>query len=486
MVVLGAALAGLMGAAVDAWRRGEADRQVHERLQALQRQLADDLAAAVVDPPPVPDFHYVLDTLHDLPDPADPYYIIHTTSELKTPKEDTKDGTNAKYFTPDGSSASAEVVLRIPVPFPIGAALLHARMDCSATGASAELSVGPDGTNYQPVETLTGEGISGGERDISQSVLGGEAVFVRVVLHNDGADTAQFLRGDRLRSEGRPVLILDCYKDPNALAQRARPTFHAFWRNGAQIVSWTRTIPGEMEKAELRQQALGGRGQVVYRWEPYPAEANKPGLGILRRSFQVPLPTTLNVDAIPADEFHDFLTHVLHFSLSFWGADTTVWETQPELDPSYASRTPTPHPPSQRWLSSRYLPEQVQVTLVLEPDQAKRTSVGLRGDLTDSQTGSVSLTSVQGFPRSNQAADFVHDFLRDPRHFVKIDNEWLYFERADERTNAIVVPATGRGARGTTAAAHVAGNASTRGAEVTRGRVFVFTVPVPAYRHWQR
>ena len=502
MVVLGAALIGLMSSGVEAWRRGEADRQVHEKLQAVRRQIADDLAAAVVDPPPVPDFHYALDTLWDLPAPGDPYYIIESgAGNLRT---DPAAGTEARYFAP----GTAEVVLKIRVPFTIGAALLKARMDCFDAEASVVLEVARNNPTaadpadrevpigWTQIEALVGEGIGGAERDITHRadgttplVQGGDIVFVRATMTNGASETAQFLRGDRLRSEGRPVLILDCYKDAQALSSRARPTFLAWYEDGAQVVSWVRTIPGEMEKATLRQEALGGRARVVYRVERYAPEANKPGLGILRRGYQVPLDDSVAVRDIPT---HDFIPHVLHFGLSFWGGDTTVWETRPELEPDYdtkyddadTSKPPVPHPPSQRWLSSRYLPEQVQVSLVVEPDRGQHFSAGLLGGIDASfatvDSEKLRLSSTRGFPSSNHARDFVHDFIRDPRHFVKIDDEWLYYERADKRTNALVIPDWGRGMRGTTPAAH------SRGRDVWRGRAFVFTVHVPAFRHWQR
>lgn len=490
MAILGLALIGLMSAAVTAWRRGEADRQLHEKLQALQRQIADDLAAAVVDPPPVPDFHYALDTLWDLPSPADPYYIIFSGAGFL--KSDAGLGPDARYFAPDGANGAAEVVLRIRVPFTIGAALLKARIDGLDDAAEVHLSVAKNtpGTEvagaYTKIDALVGEGIGGAERDITTKsdgtplVQGGDIVFVRAQLTNGAADTAQFLRGDRLRSAGRPVLILDCYKNRNALPQRPRPTFQAYYENGAQVVSWVRTIPGENEKATLRQQALGGRARVVYRIVPYPPEANKPGLGILRRGYQVPLNDSVAVRDIPTQ---DFITSVLHFSMSFWGADTTVWETRPELESDYGTKyssSDPPHPPSRRWLSSRYIPEQVQVTVVLEPDRARHLSVGLRTAIDDDDTGTLQLSSAKGFPSSNHAQDFVHDFIRDPRHFVKIDNEWLYYERVDFGRSVLIIPSTGRGVRGTAAVEHASG------ADVWRGRAFVFTVAVPAFRHWQR
>ncbi|MFW6163490.1 MAG: type II secretion system protein, partial [Planctomycetota bacterium] len=121
LAILGTALIGLMTAAVDAWRQGEASRQVNEKLQALQRQVADDLAAAVADQAPVPDFHYALDTLWDLPeDPDDPYYIVHPDTDGGTMKTDTGTGRALAYFAPAGSSS--QVVLRVRVPFVVGAA----------------------------------------------------------------------------------------------------------------------------------------------------------------------------------------------------------------------------------------------------------------------------------------------------------------------------------------------------------------------------
>ena len=526
LAILGTALVGLMSAAMTAWRRGEASRQLHEKLQTLRHQVADDLAAAVVDPPPVPDFHYALDTLWDLPtDESDPYYIIRDGKNYLA--EDTSSGHDARYFAPIGASSSATVTLRVRVPFTIGAALLKARMDAFDKGAYVGLQVArndPNGADpevplsgsWQEIGSLNPDvgtdlavdgAIGGAEADISAVAQGGTIVFIRATLEQEKDDTARFLFGGRLRSEGRPVLILDCYRDPDALPLRPRPVFTAFWRDQAQVVAFARTIPGENEKAALRNagsggteylnhfdddgnhvvddnlRALGGRGQVVYRVVPYPASESKAGLGILRRAFEAPLGRAL--EDVPA---HDFLTSVLHFSMAFWGGDTTVWETRPELEPGYDTKydeTNVPHPPSQRWLSSRYLPEQVLVTVVLEPDRGRRSSAGLRQDIAADfpagDTGLVLLSDTSVFSATDHVADFTHAFVRDPRHYFKIGGEWIYYDRVDkDSSDTLVVPAAGRGARGTLAQAHESG------AEVYGGRTFVFTVDVPAYRHWRR
>jgi hypothetical protein len=224
---------------------------------------------------------------------------------------------------------------------------------------------------------------------------------------------------------------------------------------------------------------LGGRAQVVYRVEPDP---NKPGLGILRRGFEAPIGRP--VSQIPA---HEFITNVLYFAMTFWGADTTTWELTPELDPSYDTANP-PHPPSRCWLCSRYLPEAVQVTVVLEPDRGKRTSTGLSVALSDSfpasETGTLFVDNTRGFYNVPRSADSAQSFLRDPRHYLKIDNEWIYYEHVASPT-AFTIPQTGRGLqgrdiRGTVAAPHVVG------AEVYRGHPYVFTVAIPAFKHWQR
>ena len=150
MAILGLALVGLMSAGVDAWRRGEADRQVHEKLQALRRQIADDLAAAVVDPPPVPDFHYALDTLWDLPsDTNDAYYIVQSG----TVTTDDSPGTEARYFS---SADSPTVELRIRVPFTIGAALLKARMDSKDADEPSTLRVARNVTGSEDAGDCTG------------------------------------------------------------------------------------------------------------------------------------------------------------------------------------------------------------------------------------------------------------------------------------------------------------------------------------------
>ena len=509
MVILGAALIGLMSAAMSAWRRGAASRQVHEKVQAFQRQIADDLAAAVLDPPPVPDFHYALDTLWDLPEDDDPYYIVYSPENPPLVKEtEADDGQELSYFAPASADDSVTIVLRIRVPFTIGAALLKARLDTFHDKASASLEVGrnnpnavdpadrekPDDSSWQLIEELNPAGnrdgaIGGGERDISQYVEGGTMVFIRATLDNDVQDTAQFLRGDRLCSEGRPVLILDCYRATDALSQRPRPSFVAYWQDGAQVLSFARTIPGENEKPELRLLALGGRGRVVYRLEPYPPEANKPGHFVLKRGFEAPINDAHAIAQIPT---HDFLSNVLYFGVTFWGGDTNTWETRPDVDPDYSSREPIPHPPSQRWLSSRYLPEQVQVTIVLEPERGERNVTVLTEDIPESfaatDAATLHVRSTRGFYNIDRSKDATRDFLREPRHFIRIGDEWLFYDRAAAATG-FVIPKHGRGdhefrdpcrlIRGTFAQSHV------RGDEVYRGETFVFTVRIPAFCHWQ-
>ncbi|MFP4055731.1 MAG: type II secretion system protein J [Candidatus Brocadiia bacterium] len=510
LAILGTALVGLMSAAVGAWRRGEASRQVEEKHQALRRQLEEDFAAAVLDPPPVPDFHYALDTLWDLPtDPADPYYIV----EQGSPEDDVGEGYALRYFAP-GPSSQATVVLRIRVPFVVQAALLKARLDVFHPEAWAALDVAPNDPHgddpeapppsgdprWVEVDYLEGEGIAGGERDISEAVRGGDIVFVRATLSNTVEHTAQFLRGDLLRSEGRPVLILDAYREPDAVSQRPRPVFQAYWKAGRQVLSFSRTIPGETEKAALRQagsgseylnyfdddgdgavdnnlRSLGGRAQVLYYVVPYPPEAGKPGMGVLRRAFEAPLGRPMA--DIPA---HDFIPNVLYFGVTFWGGDTTTWELRPELDPDYDPALP-PHPASRRWLSSRYLPEEVQVTVVVEPDRGKRVFTTLNAavdaDFPASGTARLQVQSTEGFYRVDRTSDAFQQFLRDPRHYIKIGEEWIHYERVASPTE-FVIAAEGRGARGTTPSAHPVG------AEVYRGSVSVFALGIPAYRHWQR
>ena len=519
LAILGTALIGLMGAAVDAWRRGEASRQVNEKLQALRRQIADDLTAAVLDQAPVPDFHYALDTLWDLPeDKNDPYYIVHPDTDPGTLKTDTADGHALVYFAPAGGSGT--IVLRVRVPFIVQAALLKARMDVFDRNASVRLEVGRNNPAAADPEAVSGwtsvewlnqdhdhdGGIGGAETDVSTPVRGGDIVFIRAVMQNSVDDTAQFLRGDDLRAEGRPILILDCYKDPDALPQRPRPTFRAYYEDGAQVIALARTIPGETEKAALREagtgsgteyynhfdddgdgkvdegsdlKPLGGRAQVLYRIKPH---QTRPGVGILQRAFEAPIGRSVG-QIVEERKLHDFIPNVLYFGMTFWGAETTTWELRPELDPDYGTLDPKPQPPSRRWLSSRYLPEQVQVTIVLEPDRGKRTTTALTEaialDFPTTETGKLHVQGTRGFYAIDRSADFTRSFLRDPRHYVKIGDEWIYYEHVASPTS-FVVPQHGRGARGTVPAAHKVGD------ELLRGSTYVFTVSIPAFRHWER
>ncbi len=550
-VILGLALVGLMAAAVDAWRQGEAGRLVNERAQTLQRQLADDLAAAVLDPPPPPDFHFVLDSLHDLSSSAgDPYAILDSSlSSVNNYRTDTSDGRDLSYFAPTSRPGSATIVLRIRVPFVIGAALLQARTDVFDKDSSARLFVACNDTTLEPpadqdppadgsaawrlVADISGEGMGGGETDISpifwnpdKSRRLGDTIFVKAVLDNKSAteDGAQFLRSDRMRAGGRPVLILDCYRDPWALPLEPRPTFAAFVRNGAQVLTFTRTIPPEVEQAALKtagsptsdeylnyaddnlnnqidegHRPTQGRAQVLYVVQPYHSSLGKPGLGVLRRVFEAPLrrpnpgdpkygDLTSNVIAL-LDEMptHEFIPNVLHFGASFWGADTTTWEDRPDLAPGYDPSDPNrPRPASTEWLSSRYLPEQVQVTLVLEPDRGKRTATGLAAaiaaDFPAADPGVLSVGDTRGFDNVQRPS---HSFLRDPRHFIKIGAEWVFYNNIASPTD-FIVPRQGsdglaaRGCRGTRPAAHASG------AEVYRGITSIFTARIPAYHHWQR
>jgi len=508
--ILGVALVGLMMAGVGAWRDGEAARQVQEKILALKRQIADDFAAAILDPPPTPDFHYVLDTLADLPtDPTDPYCITSSTPAHVTSPQ----GTDLWYF------GSGQIDLKIRVPFAVGAALLSARLDVLDKSSDVRLQVARNDPTaadptlpvaWQDVEWLNQNhdhdgAIGGAETDISTLVVGGDTIFIRAVL---AGGNAQFLRADTLRAEGRPVLILDCYRDPNALPQRARPVFKAYFENGAQVLVITRTIPGETEKAIYRDagtgpcteylnnyddngdgyadepanlKPLGGRASVVYRFEPYPPEMGKPGLGVLKRGFEAPLGRT--IDQIPTLEL---IPNVAYFGVSFWGGGTTVWEPNPELDPNYNQANP-PHPACQRWLSSRYMPEQVQVTLVLEPDGGRRTTTALAAPVasafpqTDNEADRMLLVdNTRGFYNVARTSDTTQTFLRDPRHYIKIGSEWIFYERVASPAAFLIPKTTGRGQRGTTP------RDWPQQAEVLRGITSVFTVPIPAFRNWQR
>jgi len=553
-VILGTALVGLMAAAVDAWRRGEAGRVVNERLRALQRQIADDLAAAVLDPLPPPDFHYTLDTCADLLNTdgtANDLYaeLVHAKDNCEL-KQDQQDGRDLTYFAPISRPGTGDVTLRIRVPFVIGAAVLKARADVFDPDSSARLLVAcndptadppldqeppPDGdARWKRFAELQGEGIAGGEADASRAadgspaLKGGNIVFIKAQLDNqsDSDDAAQFLRGDLLRAGGRPVLVLDCYRDPNVLPREPRPTFAAFARNGTRVLTFTRTLPPEVERAaaatagsatsdeylnyaddnmnkqiDESHRPVAGRAQVVYLVRPYHVTLGRPGLGVLRRAFEAPLRQPRAGDLLDADispniaalvddiPSNDFIPSVLYFGVSFWGADTTTWELRPDLEPGYAAKydeATRPHPPSTRWLSSRYLPEQVQVTLVLEPDRGKRASTALAQaigpDFPTAGEGRLNVLSTAAFDDVQRPAA---TFVRDPRHFIKVGDEWLFYSRIGSPTD-FVIPRQGsdglaaRGCRGTRRAAHPAGT------EVLRGATTVFTVNIPAYRHWQR
>ena len=531
--ILGTALVGLMSAGVEAWRGGEAGRQVNEKLQALRRQIADDLAAAVVDLPPQPDYHFALDSAADLTDPAsDPDSLVSAgESDPDTPVPDTSNGRSLLYFAPAAQPGTGTVLLRIRVPFPVRTALLKARIDVlpgeSAQPSKAQLlvatnnpaaedpalrdAVPADGdAAWKEVDYLEGEGIGGGETNISDALyrdvdgvrVYGDLIFVKAVLDNQStaSDAAQFLRADLDRPGGRPVLVLDCYRTLNAVPDVPRPTFAAWFKDGSQIVTFTRTLPLDVEQAAAGTSGFTGRAQVVYHIAPTTGSSGEPGLGVLRRAYRTPLPTTPSGGLQPyqlrpnvvrlVDDLIDptqtprvdyaFIPHVLHVGMSFWGPETTTWEMRPDLEPDYATKytdDTRPHPPSADWLSSRYLPEQVQVTVVLEPEWGKRTATALAASFAADATGRLRVHSTRGFDATTRPADPAHGFLRDPRHFIKVGREWMYYDGVAS-DGAFTI--SERGSRGSVPAAHAAG------AEVFRGVPTLFAVPIPASRSWER
>jgi len=528
--ILGGALVGLMSAAIDAWNRGEASRQVNEQFQALRHQIADDLSAAILDLPPTPDFHYALDSLWDLPtDPTDPACIVCSTSGASLGPSNPAAGSELAYYEASSSASPGQVVLRIRVPFLVRAALLKARFDVLDPASSVRLQVArndpsaaapdtppPDGDPaWLDVDYLEGEGIGGAETDISKALryndIYGNIVFIKATLQGDGA---QFLRADRLRPGGRPVLLLDCYKAPNALAPHQRPTFAAYSKNGAQFITFTRTLPLEAQSAVGATPGSVARVQVVYRFEPYLGSADKVGLGTLRRAFLLPpLPTAGNSslapnqpgpnlirlldempnnpyadDVVPDTAFIALVPNVLHLGMSFWGPETTTWELRPELEPGYAAKydnTNRPRPPDERWLSSRYLPEAVEVTVALEPSRGHRTTTALgrslAADFPSAAAGALEVKSTRGFDSITRRPDPSGKFARDPRHFIKVDREWILYDGIASPTEFLLPAAVvSRGARGTIAADHAAG------AEVYRGVTTVFTVAIPGFRSWRK
>ena len=523
-VILGVALVGLMGAAMDAWRRGEASREANEKFQALRRQIAEDLAAAILDPLPPADFHFVLDTPHDLLDSSGQPNDLYTTLLGPGPFDhrivrETTDGQDVAWFAPSARPGTATVVLAIRVPFVVGSAVLKARCDVFDPDSSVRILVArndpsaadpaqrdappPEGDQrWKEMDRLEGEGIGGAETDITAAVQGGDIVFVKAILDNasEAGDGAQFLRGDLMRPGGRPVFILDCYRAANAIPHAPRPLFAAFYANGTQIITFTRTLSPGQDQAAAGSDGFTGRAQVIYRVQPYHPTLGKPGLGVLRRAFLCPLPGETgevepgvlgrNVLRLIGDlPDRAFIPNVLHLGMAFWGPETTTWETRPDLEPGYETKyddASRPRPPSTVWLSSRYLPEQVLVTACLEPVRGKTVRTALSRDLpadcpaTDEDA--IEVVSTRGFDNIFRPSS---GFYRDPRHFIKIEDEWVFYERIASPGRFILRRAgsdglASRGARGTKPKAHPAG------AEVYKGFTSLFTVRIPAFRHWQR
>lgn len=250
---------------------------------------------------------------------------------------------------------------------------------------------------------------------------------------------------------------------------------------------------GEIDE-DLR--ALGSLMQVIYYIEPpsdQVKQANPRKLFTYKlcRGFQAPV-ASVRRDALP--EYHGFyfasdppgeaiLSNVLYFGVKFWTQKTRTWEY--EIDPS----DPDSDGYEIGWDSTRGIPgselgisgnlfgyrgsfslndptddifpEKVRITLVLLPRiDAFITRLGQA--LNPDTTGEIILESTKRLPRSGNT-------------YIRIQDEWIYYEGIkDEKT--IIVPAGGRGRRGTTPASHPAGS------EVAPGRTLEFTVSLPSYR----
>jgi hypothetical protein len=182
-----------------------------------------------------------------------------------------------------------------------------------------------------------------------------------------------------------------------------------------------------------------------------------------------------------------FARDILHLSFSFWTPGTNTWD--PSQAPRIRTSAETRSGPISTWDSTRAVldekassgefawrrvegsledpfddvfPERVEVTLVVAGNADVPLSV-LAEDLGPSDR-EILLSRAEGFPEEG------------PNRFVKIEGEWIGYERI-ERAKLILPTsktAAGRGARGTSPARHA------RAATVEVGTTFRRVVEIPA------
>lgn len=254
-----------------------------------------------------------------------------------------------------------------------------------------------------------------------------------------------------------------------------------------------------LESSEGRLRATGGQMAVMY--TAIPESTDDPAVLTLFRAIRSPLggdksllPTLRATDPSATVERRGplhlkevqevadpLLKGVLYFGVEFWGRKTRVWDTN--------MRPPAGSSPT--WDSTRGIldgsrgtagfhlakfgvgaesslsdpvddvfPRRMRVTLVVE-ELGRNARTGLLADDISADARSLELLSTSFIPTVEGA-----------RRFVKIGTEWIEFMGNDDGSLTNLK----RGARGTTAQAHVADSV------VHHGRTLVREFVIPTYR----
>ena len=256
-------------------------------------------------------------------------------------------------------------------------------------------------------------------------------------------------------------------------------------------------INDEQEFKENRHLPTGGAAEILWIWLP---DAQKPGIGTVYRAFRSPVggPATLldpkNFDALekvfreirPQPMFQD----VALFDVLFWTQWTTHWDwsrgepvvTGPPQDPAEVKGGRRSCGPSLTWDSTRGLMtsdtfrlSKGEKSFRFSADDIWPRAVRVAFALAETETslaqgmgsGDLSFTVI--------VSDFATGRGELDGQLMKVGAEWIQISRRDgSRRDTFLV--RDRGARGTTAISHAAGE------PVYYGRVFDFTIPIPSFR----
>jgi len=259
-------------------------------------------------------------------------------------------------------------------------------------------------------------------------------------------------------------------------------------------------IDGKDDEQEFKQNRhlpTGGAAEVLWIWLP---DAQKPGMGTVYRAYRSPIggPGTL-LDPKNFDEmgkiFRDIRPQpmfqgVTLFDVFFWTQWTTHWDwsrgepvvTAPPRDPAEVKGGRRACGPSLTWDSTRGLMSsdlfrlaKGEKSLRFSADDIWPRAVRVAFALSETETELSEGMTAADLAFSVIISDFATGRGELDGQFMKVGSEWIRISRRDgSRRDTFLV--RDRGARGTSALSHAAGE------PVYYGRVFDFTIPIPSFR----